>query len=189
MTNGSNHLGTYDPNQRDERTKLLAFLHLSLMVLGKIVTNVEKLLPLKLGFFSPSSSVEKLASIVSHFYKSLSSIVIPFTKECDIIFPNHLPNCYLTSSKTMDPTWLWPPWFAATETWPTARAWIWSKQVQPNWTKDKRVNFHYSLSPLCFVVALHLLLIAFKTVFNRAVFFHTSPVDCSLLPFFLSCWS
>ena len=109
MTNGSNHLGTYDPNQRDERTKLLAFLHLSLMVLGKIVTNVEKLLPLKLGFFSPSSSVEKLASIVSHFYKSLSSIVIPFTKECDIIFPNHLPNCYLTSSKTMDPTLLWPP--------------------------------------------------------------------------------
>ena len=80
-----------------------------LMVLGKIVTNVEKLLPLKLGFFSPSSSVEKLASIVSHFYKSLSSIVIPFTKECDIIFPNHLPNCYLTSSKTMDPTLLWPP--------------------------------------------------------------------------------
>ena len=99
MTNGSNHLGTYDPNQRDERTKLLAFLHLSLMVLGKIVTNVEKLLPLKLGFFSPSSSVEKLASIVSHFYKSLSSIVIPFTKECDIIFPNHLPEL-LTSSKT-----------------------------------------------------------------------------------------
>ena len=72
-----------------------------LMVVGKIVTNVEKLLPLKLGFFSPSSSVEKLASIVSHFYKSLSSIVIPFTKECDIIFPNHLPELLLlTSSKT-----------------------------------------------------------------------------------------
>ena len=34
-----------------------------------------------------------------------------------------------------------PPGF---ETWPTARAWIWSKQVQPNWTKDKRVNFHFS---------------------------------------------
>ena len=154
------------------------------MVVGKIVTNVEKLLPLKLGFFSPSSSVEKLASIVSHFYKSLSSIVIPFTKECDIIFPNHLPNCYLTSSKTMDPTWLWPPGLLPQKLDQQLVREFGQSRCNPNWTKDKRVNFHYSLSPLCFVVALHLLLIAFKTVFNRAVFFTLVQLTAACSPSF-----
>ena len=152
-----------------------------LMVVGKIVTNVEKLLPLKLGFFSPSSSVEKLASIVSHFYKSLSSIVIPFTKECDIIFPNHLPNCLLAQKPTALTPWFWNLTNSSCVNLVKAGA----TQL------DKGQKGQFSLlAPLCFVVVLHLLLFAFKTVFNRAVFFTLVQLSAAcLLPFFLSCWS
>ena len=56
---------------------------------------------------------------------------------------------------------------------------------------DKGQKGQFSLlAPLCFVVVLHLLLFAFKTVFNRAVFFTLVQLSAAcLLPFFLSCWS
>ena len=117
----------------------LAFSPSVLMVLGKIVTNVEN---------TPTHRIF-LTKLISG---KTSINCVPFLQisviNCDTIHKrmwHHFskPSASLASQNqhcSFD-----PPGF---ETWPTARAWIWSKQVQPNWTKDKRVNFHY-YSPHC----------------------------------------
>ena len=152
------------------------------MVLGKIVTNVEKAsLPLT-GFFSPSSSVEKLASIVSHFYKSLSSIVIPFTKECDIIFPSHLPvELNKTNTAVLTPLVLKLDQQLVRE--------FGQSRCNPIGQRTKGSIFTITRPIVFGVTTLHLLPLK-NTVFNGVAFFHTlvqlaaccSPSFCHVDP-------